>query len=90
MSWIERGSKINSEGMSSSAGGQSGGGALGENGMVSNLVVNSIKIKPPYSLLVNKILLSGAVAKQFRTSYDDYKENVAVQTAQDGIRRRVE
>ena len=81
VSWIERSSKINSEEISSSAGGQSGGGALGENDMVSNLVVNSTKTKPPYSLLVNK--------SQFRTSYDDYKENIAVQTAQDGIPRRV-
>ena len=41
VSWIVGGSKINSEGMSSSAGGQIGGGTLGESGMVSNLVSNS-------------------------------------------------
>ena len=31
------------------------------------------------------ISLSEAVAKQFRTSYDDYREEIAVQTAQDEI-----
>ena len=76
VSWIEGGSKINSEGMSSSAGGHFGGGTLGEkSSMVSNLVLNSTEIKPPYYLpVVHKISLSQAVAKQFRTSYlyDDY------------------
>ena len=53
--------------------------------MVSNLVLNSTEIKPSSSLLVQKKTLSEAVAKQFRTSYDDYREKIAVQTAQDGI-----
>ena len=42
-----------------------------------------------YSLLVQTISLSEAVAKQFRTSYDDYREKIVVQTAQDIIPRRV-
>ena len=80
---------MNSEGMSSSAGGQFGSGTLGGTGMVSNLVINSTEIKPPYCLLVQRKSLSEAVAKQFRTSYDDYREKIAVQTAQNGIIRRV-
>ena len=88
-SLIEGGLKLTSEGMSSSAGGQFGSGTLGGTGMVSNLVLNSTEIKPPFSLLVQKKSLSEAVAKQFRTAYDDYKEKIAVQTAQDGIPRRV-
>ena len=80
---------MNSEGMSSLAGGQFGSGTLGGTGMVSNLVLNSTEIKPRYCLLVQKSYLSEAVAKQFRTSYDDYREKIAVQTAQDGIPRRV-
>ena len=75
--------------MSSSAGGQFGGGTLRESGMVSNLVLNSTEIKPPYSSVVQNISLSEAVAKQFGTSYGDYRERIAVQTAQDGIPRRV-
>ena len=51
--------------------------------------MNSTEIQPPYGLLVQKSSLSEAVAKQFRTSYDDYREKIAVQTAQDGIPRRV-
>ena len=47
VSWIEDGSKINSEGMTSSAGGLFGGGTLGESDMVSNLLLNSTEIKPP-------------------------------------------
>ena len=86
---IEGGLKMTSEGMSSSAGGQFGSGTLGGTGMVSNLVLNSTEIKPPYCLLVQKSSLSKAVAKQFRTAYDDYREKIAVQTAQDGISRRV-
>ena len=86
---IEGGLKMTSEGMSSSAGGQFGSGTLGGTGMVSNLVLNSTEIKPPYCLLVQKSSLSEAVAKQFRTAYDDYREKIAVQTAQDGISRRV-
>ena len=43
--------------------------------MVSNLVLNSTEIKPPYCLLVQKGSLSEAVAKQFRTAYDDYREH---------------
>ena len=86
---IEGGLKMTSEGMSSSAGGQFGSGTLGGTGMVSNLVLNSTEIKPPYCLLVQKSSLSEAVAKQFRTAYDDYREKIAVQTAQDGIPRRV-
>ena len=42
-----------------------------------------------HCLLVQKSSLSEAVAKQFRTAYDDYREKIAVQTAQDGIPRRV-
>ena len=42
-----------------------------------------------YSLLVQTISLSEAVTKQFRTSYDDYRENIVVQTAQDRIPWRV-
>ena len=84
---IEGGLKI--EGMSSSAGGQFGSGTLGGSGMVSNLVLNSTEIKPPFSLLVQKKTLSEAVPKQFRTAYDDNREKIAVQTAQDGIPRRV-
>ena len=80
---------MNSERMSSSAGGQFGSGTHGGTGMVSNLVLNSTAIKPPYCLLVQKSYLSEAVAKQFRTSYDGYREKVAVQIAQDGIPRRV-
>ena len=58
--------------------------------MVSNLILNSTGIKPPYGLLVHKNYLSNAVARQFRTSYyDDYSEKIAVQTAQDGTPRRV-
>ena len=86
---IEGGLKMTSEGMPSSAGGQFGSGTLGGSGMVSNLVLNSTEIKPPFSLLVQKNSLSEAVAKQFRTAYDDYREKIAVQTAQDGIPRRV-
>ena len=86
---IEDGLKMTSEGMSSSAGGQFGSGTLGGTGMVSNLVLNSTEIKPPYCLLVQKSSLSEAVAKQFRTAYEDYREKIAVQTAQDGIPRRV-
>ena len=86
---IEGGLKMTSEGMSSSAGGQFGSGTLGGTGMVSNLVLNSTEIKPPYCLLVQKSSLSEAVAKQFRTAYDDYREKIAVQTARDGIPRRV-
>ena len=63
---IEGGLKMTSEGMSSSAGGQFGSGTLGRSGMVSNLVLNSTEIKPPFSLLVQKKSLSEAVAKQFR------------------------
>ena len=37
---------MNSEGMSSSAGGQFGSGTLGGSGMVSNLVLNSTEIMP--------------------------------------------
>ena len=70
---------MDSEGMSSSAGGQFGSGTLGGTAMVSNLVLNSTEIQS----------LSEAVAKQFRISYDDYRKKVAVQTAQDGIPRRV-
>ena len=88
-SWIEGDSKMDSEGMSSSAGGQFGGGTLGGSGMVSNLVLNSTEVRPPYSLLVQKSSLSEAVAKQFRTAYVDYREKIAVQTAQNGIPRRV-
>ena len=84
---IEGGLKMTSEGMSSSAGGQFDSGTLGGSGMVSNLVLNSTEIKPPFSLLVQKTSLSEAVAKQFRTAYDDYREKIAVQTAQDGIPR---
>ena len=80
---------MNSEGMSSSAGGQFGSGNLGGSGMESNLVLNSTEIKPPYSLPLQKNYISEAVAKQFRTSYDDNREKIAVQTARDGIRRRV-
>ena len=73
--------------MPRSAGGQFGGGTLGESSMVSNLVLDSTEIKSPIFLLVHKISLSEAVAKQFRTSYyDDYREKLA---AQDGIPRRV-
>ena len=86
---IEGGLKMTSEGMSSSAGGQFGSGTLGGTGMVSNLVLNSTEIEPPYCLLVQKSSLSEAVAKQFRTAYDDYREKIAVQTAQDRIPRRV-
>ena len=86
---IEGGLKMTSEGMSGSAGGQFGSGTLGRSGMVSNLVLNSTEIKPPFSLLVQNKILSEAVAKQFRTAYDDYREKIAVQTAQDGIPRRV-
>ena len=89
MSWIEGGSTINSEVISSSSGGQFGGGTLRENGVVSNLVLSSTEIEQPYSLLVLKISLSEAIAKQFRTFYDDYREKIAVQIAQDGIPRRV-
>ena len=53
---IEGGLKMTSEGMSSSAGGQFGSGTLGGSGMVSNLVLNSTEIKPPFSLLVQKKL----------------------------------
>ena len=57
---------------------------------MSNLILNSTGIKPPYGLLVHKIYLSNAVARQFRTSYYyDYSEKIVVQTAQDGIPRRV-
>ena len=80
---------MNSEGMSSLAGGQFGSGTLGGSGMVSNLVLNSTEIKPAYSLQVQNLSISEAVAKQFRTSYDDHREKIAVQTAQDGIPRRV-
>ena len=86
---IERGLKMTSEGVSNSAGGQFGSGTLGGSGMVSNLVLNSTEIKPPFSLLVQNKSLSEAVAKQFRTAYDDFREKIAVQTAQDGIPRRV-
>ena len=86
---IEGGLKMTSEGMSSSAGGQFGSGSLGGTDMVSNLVLNSTEIKPPYGLMVQKGSLSEAVAKQFRTAYDDYREKIAVQTSQDGIPRRV-
>ena len=65
-------------------------GALGEeSGMVSNLVLASSDIKPPYYFLVRKLYLSEAVAKQFRASYNGFRETIAVQTAQDGISRRV-
>ena len=47
MSWIEGDSKVNNEGMLSSAGGQFGSGTLEGTGMVSNLVLNSTEIKPP-------------------------------------------
>ena len=80
---------MTSEGMPSSAGGQFGSGTLGGTGMVSNFVLNSTEIKPPYCLLVRKSSLFEAVAKQFRTAYDDNREKIAVQTAQDGIPRRV-
>ena len=86
---IEGGLKMTREGMSSSAGGQFGSDTLGGNGMVSNLVLNSTEIKPPFSLLVQKSYLSEAVAKQFRTAYDDYRKKITVQSAQDGIPRRV-
>ena len=56
VSWIEGGSKIDSEEMSSLAGRQFGGGTLGECGMVSNVSINSTEIKPPLSLLVQNIL----------------------------------
>ena len=75
--------------MSGSAGRQSGGGTLGESGIVSIIVLNSTEIKTPYSLLVHKISLSVAVAKQFRISYHDYRKKIEVQTAQDGIPRHV-
>ena len=71
---IEDSLKMTGEGMSNSAGGQFGSGTLGGTGMVSNLVPNSTEIKPPYCLLVQKKILSEAVAKQFRTAYDDYRE----------------
>ena len=98
-SWIEGGSKINSEGISSSVGEEFGGGsevrsavggARGESGMVINFVLNSTEIKQPYFLLAHKISLSEAVPNQFRTSYHGYRVKIAVQTAQDGISRRVE
>ena len=87
VSWIDVGSKTNGEGMSSSAGGQFGdgsevwsviGGDIGESGIVSNLVLNSTEIKPPYFLLAHKIPVSEAIAKHFRTAYDDYRENIDV------------
>ena len=80
---------MNSEGMLSSAGGQFGSDTLGGTGMVRNLVLSSTEIKPPYCLLVQTKSLSDAVAKQFRTSYDDYREKIAIQIAQDGIPRCV-
>ena len=80
---------MDSEGMLSWAEGQFGSGTLGGTGMVSYLVLNSTEIKPPHCLLVQKSYLSEVVAKQFGTSYDDYREKVAVQTAQDKIPRRV-
>ena len=43
---------MESEGVSSSAGRQFGSGTLRGTGMVSNLVLNSTEIKPPYYLLV--------------------------------------
>ena len=49
VSWIEAGSKMNSEGMSSSAGGQFGSGTFGGSGIVRSLVLNSTEIKPAYS-----------------------------------------
>ena len=70
---IEGGLKMTSEGMSSSAGGQFGSGTLGGSGMMSNLALSSTEIKPPFYLLVQKNDLSEAVAKQFRTAYDDYR-----------------
>ena len=89
VSWIEGGSKMNSKGMLSLPGGQFGSGTLGESsGMVNNLFINSTEIKPPYFLLV-QISLSQAVTKQFRTSYDNFSEKIAIQTAQDGMSRRV-
>ena len=63
-------------------------GSGGETGMVSNFVMNTTEIRPPFSLPARKIFLSEAVAKQW-TSYEDYKEKIVVQTAQDGIPRRV-
>ena len=59
VSWAEDGSKINSEGMSSSTRGQFGGcsevqsavgGAIGERRMAGNLILHSTEIKPPYVL----------------------------------------
>ena len=47
VSWIERDSKMDSEGMSSSAGGQFGSGTLGGTGMVSNLVLVSLLAESP-------------------------------------------
>ena len=89
MCWIESGSKINSEGISSSARGQFGGGTVGESGIVSNLVLNSTKIKPSYSSLLHKFSLSEAIAKQFRISHGGYREKNAVQIAQNGILRHI-
>ena len=56
VSCIEGGSKMKSEGMSSSAGGQFGSGTLGGTGMVSNLVLNSTEMKSQYCLLVQQKL----------------------------------
>ena len=71
--------------MSCSAGGHFDGGILGESGMVSNLILDSDELKPSYALLVHKIYLSKVVATQFRTSYDDYRKEIAVWTGQDGV-----
>ena len=79
--WIEGGSKTNNEEISSSIVVQFGGGALKISGMVSNLVLNSTEIKMSYSLLVHKTSLSEALAKQFRTSCDDYREKTAIRSA---------
>ena len=57
VSWIEGDSKMNSEGVSSSAGGQFGSGTLGGSFMVSKLVSNSTDIKLPYSLRTRNLSL---------------------------------
>ena len=57
--------------------------------MASNLVLNLTEIKPPYYLLVQTNNLSEAVVKELMTSYNDYREKIEVQNAQDGIPRRV-
>ena len=53
--------------------------------MVNDLVLNSSEIKPPCFSVTDKLSLSEAVAKQFRTYYGDCREKIAIQTAQDGM-----